>query len=208
MRYGTTAKEDLDDGRDAFSSLHPSPVLEEAPIPDPLISPPYGEGYASAYSFSVQAVNQMFTEDSAMATPNRKLINGLTVLALLLVGAFGAEAQNQKIFPGTLCTQLGYANASRVFYFNRGDACNVTPGTMLTVSCPIVRDNVNEEMNFVIVTFEDNNPDLNPVCSAINFTPERGFCSLLSLGSQPQPAPIPRLCLANCQELFRGARTS
>jgi hypothetical protein len=61
----------------------------------------------------------------------RKLIKGLAVLALLLVAASGAEAQ--QTYPGSTCVQQGFPVfelfgeslvKKEVNYLSRGDVCN------------------------------------------------------------------------------------
>ena len=127
-----------------------------------------------------------------MATTNRKLIKRLTVLVLLLVGAFCAEAQT-KIFAGSFCVEetINLAQAvvvqeKRIFRF-RGDVCNFFEPE-LQVICPIVRDLIIGGLTSATVTFEDGNQMENPVCT-LNVLDLDNFPDAPQAPITSQPAP-------------------
>jgi hypothetical protein len=117
----------------------------------------------------------------------KKLIPGFTVLALLLIGAFGAGAfgavapQDQKVFPGTMCALLGPVGTSRLDYGAFGQASHtIPPGhpevercendpngrdcQSLVAICPIVRDRTGRRPRNAQVVVEDQNRVRNIEC--------------------------------------------
>lgn len=96
----------------------------------------------------------------------RKVINGLAALALLLAGASGAKAADEKVFPGTMCVQQGIS--STVYYDGNGRVLNSSTTQAVIVICPIVRDSVLDKWQSVKVVAADRNPNanLNVTCTA------------------------------------------
>jgi hypothetical protein len=96
----------------------------------------------------------------------RKVINGLAAFALLLTGVPGAEAEDEKIFPGTMCVQEGVT--STVLYTAEGRVLNPSTTAPVTVNCPIVRDTVLERWDSVNVVVADRNLSGDISCTAIS----------------------------------------
>lgn len=102
----------------------------------------------------------------------RQILNGLAAFALLLAGASNAVAGctdeeiftvDTKVFPGTMCRQLGAA--STVYYDGNGRVLNPSTSSV-TVICPIVRDASTEKWARIRVVVADRNPNANVTCSA------------------------------------------
>jgi hypothetical protein len=106
----------------------------------------------------------------------RLIIYGFAALALLLAGASGAGALDEKVFPGAMCVQTTpglefgqteeVETTSTVRYTNAGEAFNVSPTDRIEVVCPIVRDTVTESFENVAVVVRDRNEETNPFCTA------------------------------------------
>lgn len=126
-----------------------------------------------------------------MATTHRQLIQGLAVLVLLIGGTFCAEAQDEKIYPGSLCVEEGFGapvvGERPVFRF-RGDVCNFFTEPDVTVICPIVRDRTGRALNSARVTLEEGNPDRNAACRLFSLDIAR-FPRTVEAPITRQPAP-------------------
>jgi hypothetical protein len=126
-----------------------------------------------------EAMSQISILQSDQRTPRsrncrwyrRKLIHGLAVLVLLFGVAFGAEAADEKVFPGSLCVRLGTNNS--IYYTGSGGIANPST-TTVTVVCPIVRDSVTANYSSVKVVVQDLNPSTNVACS-VHATSQTGF---------------------------------
>jgi hypothetical protein len=107
----------------------------------------------------------------------RKLIHGLALLMLLLAGPFGAEAQDRKVYPGTMCVQLGtpstvfYGGFAQVAHPLREADCRPTNPNFnpqlcidVIVNCPIVRDEALQSYLSAHVVVQDFNEGRNIEC--------------------------------------------
>jgi hypothetical protein len=103
----------------------------------------------------------------------RKLIHGLAALVLLLAVAYdAAEAEDEKVFPGSMCVRLG-TSSDGIYYPGAGGIANAGT-TAVTVVCPIVRDNVGSSYNSVNVTVQDLSPSANVSCAVHAVSPSGG----------------------------------
>lgn len=72
-----------------------------------------------------------------------RLIPAAAAVALVVVCAGAALAEDGKIHPASLCQPMNASHANRVEYTANGHACNVSATTELLLRCPIVRDTMN-----------------------------------------------------------------
>jgi hypothetical protein len=127
-----------------------------------------------------------------METHYQRLITGLAVLAPLLVGSFGAEADDEKLYPGIMCVQRGSVRGSLITYDSIrsvGEVCN-NSGQTLEVSCPVIHDDVTETWKSVSIIFNGVNPSGNAQCDAIAFGPGVGL-TFSPVTHQPNPRSAP-----------------
>src|SRR5262245_57595522 len=101
----------------------------------------------------------------------RKLIYGLAALVLLLAVVSGAEAADEKVFPGAMCVRLG---TSQTMSYHGFGVINNPSNATVTVVCPIVRDIVSANYQSVSIVVQDLNPDENVICSVHVVSPTSG----------------------------------
>jgi hypothetical protein len=105
----------------------------------------------------------------------QQLVYGLAPLLLLLAGASSAVAAScvpsadvytvdTKVFPATMCRQIGSTNT--VYYDGHGRLLNPSTTAAVTVICPIVRDASRDKWASVHVVVADRNPNANVTCAA------------------------------------------
>jgi hypothetical protein len=113
----------------------------------------------------------------------RKIINGLGAFVLLLVGASGAEAQDAKTFPGTMCRQVG--TASNVSYTTTGRVLNPSTTSQVQVICPIVRDHLAHRWQSLEIAVLDRNatPTASGAITCTAVSADRSGTSVSSLTS-------------------------
>jgi hypothetical protein len=76
-----------------------------------------------------------------------------------------AFATDTKIYPGSMCRQLG--NVNSLSYDGNGRAFNVSAAAV-SVLCPIVRDHSEKGWISMEVTVADRNLDQNVVCRGVS----------------------------------------
>ena len=92
----------------------------------------------------------------------KKSLGVLTAFVLCLGGTSGAEAQDAKTFPGSLCQASG---SSQNLYYSSSVLANRTASTQSAV-CPIVRDNVTQPWQRLAVRVRDRHDTQNITCVA------------------------------------------
>jgi hypothetical protein len=107
-------------------------------------------------------------------TAVKKLLNGLTIAIMLFVGVSHTTAGvctsddvyvgDIKVFPGTLCRQIG--TTSTVQYDSNGRILNSSTTSAVTVICPIVRDASVDKWDGINIVVADRNPNTDITCQA------------------------------------------
>jgi hypothetical protein len=92
----------------------------------------------------------------------KKSLGVLTAFVLCLGGTPGAEAVDQKTFPGAQCQASG---SSQDLYYGNSEIANRTAATQSAV-CPIVRDNVTQPWQRLAVRVRDRHDTQNITCVA------------------------------------------